>query len=135
MRGLSVILSVLVAISPINAAAEICEDPIAVQSPCEGVLLPPSAAEEGLKCLRVQVPRLELELKYLRDERASFERYHTQMLAAEQKRGAALEKQVEMLLKNNVSPRWYESTAFHFALGFITASVVTIGITHAVNSN
>ena len=135
MKYLSLTLSLVIACGPSLANADTCKEPTAVTTPCEGVLLPPSAAEEGLKCLRVQVPKLELELKYLKDERASFEKYHTQLLLAEQNRGAALEKQVEMLIKGNTGPRWYESPAFHFAMGFVTASAVTIGITYAVNSN
>lgn len=135
MKYLSLTLSLVIACGPSLANADTCEEPVAVSTPCNGVLLPPSAAEEGLKCLQVDVPKLQLDLKYLKDERASFELYHKQLLEIEQSKSAALEGQVELLIKSNVAPKWYESPAFHFAMGFVTASAVTIGITYAVNSN
>lgn len=117
------------------AAAQECKQPVAVTQPCEGVLLPPSAAESGLKCLRVEVPKLTIELDYLKKERASFGTYHDLILKAEKDRSAALQRQVEILLKKDTGQKWYEHPAFHFALGFVTASAVTIGITYAVNND
>lgn len=135
MRYLVIVLSLWAACGPSVAAASTCDEPVAVTSPCEGVLLPPEAAEAGLKCLRVEVPKLKLDIKYLKDERSSFELYHNQLIQAERMKSDALEKQVELLIKSNVAPKWYESPAFHFAMGFVTASAVTIGITYAVNSD
>ena len=120
---------------PNYALASECVEPVAVKSPCAGVLLPPKAAELGLKCLRVEVPKLTLELDYLKKERASFEKYHTSILEAERNRSAAFERQIEVLLKKDLGQKWYESPTFHFAIGFITASAVTIGITYAVNND
>lgn len=117
------------------AFAQECKEPVAVTKPCEGVLLPPKAAESGLKCLKVEVPRLTLELDYLKKERTSFGNYHELILKAEKDRSAALQRQVEILLKKDTGQKWYEHPAFHFALGFVTASAVTIGITYAVNND
>lgn len=127
-------LILIVACPAGTALAQECQEPVAVESPCTGVLLPTSAAELGLRCLKVQVPKLKLDIDYLTSERASFERMHVAMLAAEQKRNTALEKQIEFLLKSNAAPKWYESPEFHFAVGFVTASAITIGITYAVNN-
>lgn len=131
--GIAVVATLLLYAT--EAVAEECKEPQAVSTPCSGVLLPPSAAELGLKCLKVQVPKLKLDIDYLTAERASFEKMHLAMLDAERKRSKALEEQIEFLLKSNVEPRWYEHPAFHFAMGFVTASAVTIGITYAVNSD
>lgn len=130
--------AILIAIAnliPSSASANDCKEPLAVESPCSGILLPPSAAEEGLKCLRVEVPKLQLDIRYLKDERKSFEQYHKQLMVIESSLNTALEEQIEFLLKTNTTPKWYESPAFHFAIGFATASVATIGITYAVNDN
>lgn len=133
------VLFILILISfvsvPRYAFAQECSEPIPVTTPCTGVLLPPEAAEKGLKCLRVDVPRLQLDLDFLTKEKASMERMHLAMMSAEQNRNKALEDQIEFLLKTNTAPRWYESPAFHFAIGFVTASAVTIGITYAVNND
>ena len=132
---LYVVLIIVLALLPSNAFANECVEPMAVKSPCEGVLLPPKAAEDSLRCLRVDVPKLNLEVQYLKDEKASIALFHKQLMQIESDRNKALEKQIEVLLKANTGPRWYESPAFHFAMGFVTASAVTIGITYAVNSN
>jgi hypothetical protein len=118
-----------------STSANECEAPLAVESPCAGVLLPSSAAEEGLKCLLVDVPKLQLDMRFLQDERESFEKYHKKLMQIESSRNMALESQIEFLLKTNTEPKWYESPAFHFAIGFVTASAATIGITYAVNDN
>ena len=120
---------------PVRASAQECVEPLPVKKPCTGVLLPTSAATEGLRCLRVDTPRLKLEVEYLRSERQSFEKMHESLLKAEQDRVAALNKQIEILLKKDTGMQWYEHPAYHFAVGFVTASAVTIGITYAVNSN
>lgn len=132
---LVVTVCILALLWPTVTMAQECKEPLAITNPCSGVLLPTEAAEKGLKCLRVEVPKLKLDIEFLQKERASFEKMHLSILEAERKRNAALEKQIEFLLKTNAAPKWYESPAFHFAIGFVTASAVTIGITYAVNND
>lgn len=50
------------------ALAESCREPLRIQTPCEGVLLPDSAATAGINCLRTDVPRLSLELERVKAE-------------------------------------------------------------------
>jgi len=135
LKTVSIITAVLMLVGPNAAMAEECLEPVAVTTPCAGVLLPNSAAEQGLKCLRVEVPRLKLDIEFLTKEKASFEKLHLSLITAERKRSEGLEKQIEFLLKSNTAPKWYESPAFHFAIGFVTASAITVGITYAVNND
>ena len=67
---------------PDMAFAEECKVPVALTSPCSGVLLPSNAAEEGLRCLRGEVPKLKLELKYNKDLFTSQKDYYELVLAA-----------------------------------------------------
>ena len=83
----------------------------------------------------MDLPRLKTDIGFLTREKASLEKMHLALVKAEQKRGKALEEQIEFLLRTNTAPRWYESPAFHFAVGFVTASAVTIGVTYAVNND
>ena len=41
-----------------------CTEPVPVTSPCVGVLLPPDAATLGLRCLKIDLPKLELDLEF-----------------------------------------------------------------------
>ena len=111
-----------------------CREPVAVRTPCTGVLLPTSAATEGLQCLSIELPKLRAELQLQRtifDSRLT--RYQTLLTAEEQRSNRLMEQ-----LRENAGmsePRWYEHPAFHFALGFVVASAATIGITYAVNND
>ena len=135
------VLSILLTFAPLLAQAQetppettqACEEPVAVNSPCSGVLLPLSAATEGLQCLRIELPRLRADLTLqtsLYDSRIN--RYRI-LLAAEEERSDRLLVQLQDAA-GLAEPKWYEHPAFHFAMGFVVATAATIGITYAVNN-
>ena len=110
-----------------------CTVPIAVTSPCSGVLLPTDAAADGLRCLKIDVPRLKLELSFHKELWESREKRLTSLLLAEQTRGDKLfQLHQEALVV--AKPAWYEHPAFWFAVGFVVATGTTVGITYAVNT-
>lgn len=110
-----------------------CTEPLAVESPCKGVLLPNSSAAEGLRCLTVDVPKLKLELDFHKEIWNSREQRYMFLLDAEQKRGDTLFKlHQESLIVSETA--WHQHPAFWFAVGFVVASGATIGITYAVNT-
>jgi hypothetical protein len=137
MRSLlSAYLVLCIIITPVIAHAEppACSEPQAVTSPCAGVLLPTSAATDGLRCLKIDLPKLKLELDYQNKLWGSRENRYKSLLDIEQKRGDQLFKQLqEVTVTNKLS--WYESPGFYFALGFVIASAATIGITFAVHQD
>jgi len=110
-----------------------CSEAIPLTSPCSGVLLPTTAAAEALRCLKIDTPKLKLELQFEKDLCESREKRFTALLSAEQERGDklfALHK--ESIIATRLS--WYEHPVFWFAVGFVVATTTTVGITYAVNN-
>lgn len=116
---------------PTEGAA--CEKPIPVQTPCSGVLLPPEAAAEGLRCLTVDIPKLKLELDYNKKLYESREKRLQSLLDLEQQRADKLYELHQKSLELE-EDKWYEHPAFWFGIGFVVATGTTVGITYAVNN-
>jgi hypothetical protein len=133
---LSVYLVLCIVITPVIAHAEppACSEPQAVTTPCSGVLLPTSAATEGLRCLKIGLPKLKLELDYQIKLWESREKRYKSLLEIEQKRGDQLFTQLQEVTVIQKTA-WYESGGFYFALGFTIAALTTIGITYAVHQD
>ena len=131
---LALYLSIALVTMPLIAYAEPqCTEPVAVTTPCSGVLLPTSAATEGLKCLKIDLPRLTLELGTQGKLWDSREKRYKALLLIEQGRGDQLFKQLQEAITTAKSP-WYESPTFFFTMGFVVATAAVIGVTYAVNS-
>ena len=111
-----------------------CQEPTAVTTPCSGVLLPPEAATRGLRCLSIEVPRLQADIDFLRETYTSRENRYQLLLTAERTRGDRLFEQLQDAT-SMTAPKWYEHPAFWFAVGFVAASATTVGITYAVNND
>lgn len=108
-----------------------CQEPVAVTSPCSGVLLPTTAATEGLRCLKYNLPKLQLELTFQEELYQSRETRYKSLLIAEQERGDRFYKlHQEMVV---TSPPWYESPWFMFMAGALVSGAVVVGVTYAVN--
>lgn len=121
---------------PDMAFAEECKVPVALTSPCSGVLLPPNAAEEGLRCLRVEVPKLKLELKYNKDLFTSQKNYYDLVLAAEKQRSIDLSKQIDVLMAKPLPSRSvFESPVFWTVVGVVIGAGATIGIAYSLPRN
>tara|TARA_B100000131_G_scaffold221323_1_gene212813 strand:- start:9331 stop:9750 length:420 start_codon:yes stop_codon:yes gene_type:complete len=127
-------LSLFLALTPavVHAETPACKDPVAVTSPCSGVLLPTSAATEGLQCLKIKLPKLKLDLEYQERLWESREKRYKSLLTIEQKRGDSLFQQLQGI-STVQKTAWYETNEFYFALGFVVATVATIGIVYAVH--
>jgi len=113
--------------------AEDCKEPLAVTQPCGGVLLPPEAAAEGLKCLEVDLPRLQLELS--KEKEICAVRLEAMVLRL----NTMLDhnKQLELLLNESlnveITPKaFWDSNVFWAVAGFFLGSLTTVGITFAV---
>jgi len=133
-----VMVSVGLVFTPVIAYAddppsEACTEPVAVTTPCSGVLLPPDAAAEGLRCLSVTVPRLQLDIDFLNTTYTSRETRYQLLLDAERTRGDRLFEQLQDAA-GMTAPKWYEHPIFWFSVGFIVAGATTVGITYAVNN-
>ena len=134
MRSLvAVTVSLWLGFCPVVALAENCREPIAMTQPCEGVLLPPAAAAEGLRCLEVDLPKLQLEFNRER------EICKIKLDAMELKFNIMLKhnKQLELLLRESLDvetgPKaFWDSNVFWAVAGFFLGSLTTVGITFAV---
>ena len=140
---ISILLCLSIALAPTVSFAEDppppapattdCKEPLAVVSPCSGVLLPTSAASDGLRCLMIDVPRLTLELEFQKSLWTSRETRYKSLLSAEQERADKFFK-LHQDATIAATPSWYEHPIFWFAVGFVVATGTTVGITYAVNS-
>lgn len=129
----SFLIALIFFIQCIAANADDCREPIAVTKPCDGVLLPPEAAAEGLKCLEVELPMLELAM-----DREN-ELCSARLDAAKLREQALMDynKQLEVLLDTaltvdpEVKPFW-ETNVFWAASGFLAGSLTAVAITFAL---
>jgi hypothetical protein len=139
MKPLTVALALLIAYMPYSISvaraddAPVCVEPLAVTTPCSGVLLPPEAAADGLRCLRIDLPRLELKLSQADELFANYKSYSESLLSIESGHSKDLQGLLDTALESREGPSWYEHPVFWFAMGFIVAAGTTIGITYAVN--
>jgi len=135
-KVISIVLCLSILILPIKSYGNIpqkCTKSIAVTTPCEGVLLPESAASQGLNCLKIDLPKLKLQLELEKQLCESREKRLKLLLKEEIQRGDRLFK----LHKEStaiLSKPWYEHPVLWFAVGFIVATGTTVGITYAVNN-
>lgn len=128
--------SLAVITTPSLAFAEECTKPIPLTTPCSGVLLPPSAAEEGLRCLKITVPSLKLELKYQKELFDSQKVYYDLVLNAEKQRSTDLSKQVDLLLAKPVQGKSvFDSPVFWTVVGVVIGAGATIGIAYSLPRN
>ena len=133
------VISVVLVFTPVLAyatepVAQECQEPVAVVTPCSGVLLPTSAATMGLQCLSVTVPRLQADVDFLTTTYTSRENRYRLLLDAEVLRGDRLFNQLQDSTLM-AAPKWYEHPVFWFSVGFVVAGATTVGITYAVNSD
>ena len=87
---ISIILSLSIIIFPLKSYSkpiEKCTESIAVTKPCEGVLLPQSAASQGLNCLKIDLPKIKLQLQLERDLHSAREERLKLLLKEEITRG------------------------------------------------
>jgi|TARA_Y100000310_G_scaffold343665_1_gene452357 hypothetical protein len=114
-------------------ADDSCKVPQAVTLPCAGVLLPTKAAEEGLRCLRVFVPELKLELKYQKDLFLNQKTYYDLVLDAERKRSKGLAAQIDILIGKPLPEKViFENTMFWAVLGVVIGAGATIAIAYSL---
>ena len=128
-------VGLIILTTPAIASAEPtdCVVPQAITTPCSGVLLPTDAAEAGLRCLRVDVPRLTLELEYQKNLFESQKNYYTLILSAEQKRSAGLSAQIDVLIAKPLPKKSaFDSPAFWTVLGMFIGAGAAIGIAHSL---
>lgn len=117
-------------------AQEACKKPQALTSPCSGVLLPTDAAEEGLRCLKIDVPKLKLELEYKNGLFESQKNYYELVLKAEQDRSRDLSKQIDTLLKKPLPKKSVlDSPVLWTVVGVLVGAGATIGIAYALPRN
>ncbi len=135
-KNLTVLFTILcVALTPLTATADRCVEARAVSVPCEGVLLPPEAAQSGLQCLQVDLPRLKIEKAHedalckLRENRAQ------SVLELERKRTQEYRDLLTeaIKVKGPVPDPWYKHPALWVTIGVVVGAGATIGITYAVN--
>jgi hypothetical protein len=134
---LSVALAVLTA--PTMAFAqdppsptEECKLAVPVTSPCTGVLLPSEAAANGIRCLKVDLPKLKLDLSFNQRLMTQEKAHFSALLELERNRNEQLSQQVNLLLKTDRSPKWYNSPYLWAGVGLLVGAGMAIGMAHAL---
>tara|TARA_B100000131_G_C18012629_1_gene571163 strand:- start:346 stop:771 length:426 start_codon:yes stop_codon:yes gene_type:complete len=135
-KVLAVLVSMTLVITTTTQAygeTPVCTEPIALTSPCQGVLLPPSAASKGLNCLKVDVPKLELKILKMEELHALRVNSLNLILKAETDRATRIEGLLERSLEVKGGPTWYEHPVFWAVVGVVIGAGATIGIAYAIN--
>lgn len=120
------ILPILLFSSPV--AAEECEVPMEVTSPCSGVLLPTSAATLGLKCLKVKLPELQALLEKERSLCSTDKKALQATIDLEKERN---QKLMDMLLEKKPVPpasSFLDSRTFWLGTGVVAGVTITLSI-------
>ena len=110
------------------ALAEECKSPLDVTVPCEGVLLPTSAATLGLTCLKVKVPELKAELEREKGLCITDKKLLQDQIDLEKDRN---QKLVDLLTdKEPVKPAesFLNSRTFWLSTGVVTGVALTLSI-------
>ena len=138
MRGTSIWMSAvslaLVVSLPAAAMADKCTSVVAVTVPCSGLLLPSTAARDGLKCLETCASEWEARMALLRAELTAESGTARALLAAERERTASLSKLLDTaLVKAPVrEPALWEGTGFWGVVGFGLGVAATAAVVYAV---
>jgi hypothetical protein len=131
----SYILTLLMTVS-IPANTEIgksCSVPQVVDSPCSGILLPTGAAEEALRCLRIDKPKLKLKLQYQNDLFENQRKYYELILAAEMDRSEDLSTQIDKLIGKPVPHKAiFENTVFWTVVGVFIGAGSAVAIAYSL---
>ena len=130
---LSIFLAFLIIILPVTAKANPpCSEPVSVTSPCTCVLLPSSAATQGLECLKITVPKLELRL--LKQEELFNLRIDSmnKIMQAEVTRSNQLESLLNKSLETREAPSFFEGPVFWTIMGVVVGAAASVSIAYAM---
>jgi hypothetical protein len=134
MKTLVLILALLTS-STAYAEPEVCKEPQEIKTPCHGILLPPEAAASGLKCLKIDKPRLELKLSRLEEimkvKLATRDRIIKIKDDFIRKQNVLLDKTIK-IAEGRTTQIW-ESSVLWTVVGLAIGVAATIAITYAVN--
>ena len=132
--GIHLLIFILIVSTPVvSTASEECDTPRVMTSPCSGILLPTNAAEDSLRCIRVDAPKLRLELLHQKGLSKSQKNYYELILAAERKRSEDLSTQVNVLIKRHAPDKpMFENTSFWIFMGMFVGTAATIAIVYSL---
>lgn len=137
MRTLLISIFMFVQCTPAYASEtpQVCTDAQEVTSPCHGVLLPPKAAADALKCLKVDLPRAQSDLKAEKKTSSVMLQTRDQIIKQQKlhikNQDALLDRSLALAAK---SPKTVlDSPAFWVAVGLVVGVAGTVAITYAVN--
>tara|TARA_B000000460_G_C21494112_1_gene383067 strand:+ start:828 stop:1250 length:423 start_codon:yes stop_codon:yes gene_type:complete len=123
----------IISTSTTSAASTECDTPRVMTSPCSGILLPTNAAEDGLRCLRVEKPKLRLELQHQKGLFENQKRYYELVLISERKRSEDLSSQIDTLIKKPIPDKFlFDSTVFWIFMGIFMGAGSTIAIAYSL---
>ena len=115
------------------AHAQECVEPIPLQTPCKGVLLPTQAAAEGLSCLKIGVPKLKLNVAHTEELFQVRINSLEKRLAIEQAHSKEMSLLFDKALENGVSTSSaWEHPVLWAVLGLVIGASATIGIAYAI---
>ncbi len=105
-----------------------------VHEPCTGILLPPDQAKDGIECLTIRVPTLQLEIDFQKQLSEVYKLEMQSLVLIERKRANEYKGLLDTALKETMEPTpWHESPILWTTVGFIVGAGITVGLTYAVN--
>ena len=118
-------------LAPLTALAEKCTVPIALVNPCEGVLLPTEAASEGLECLQVNLPTIQLLLDKERELFNNYRLFSESLLKIETEHSSKLVLALEEIVKVKAPEPFWKSPYLWVGVGFVLGAGTAIAATYA----
>ena len=113
-----------------------CEQAVPIEvgtsSPCTGLLLPETQARLSFLCMKVELPRLQVDFDKLKSELKIRTESLDRMLAVERNRADKLQV---LLNEASTIPKqakaWYESPYFLVSVGIVVGGAITFGAVYA----
>ena len=135
MKKLSAMFVAVCLLNVSTVHAEECTAAIPLTSPCSGILLPPSSAQEALRCLEVDLPRLSLELKREKDVCQIRLSAMNLRIEALQNHNNELGLLLESALENQEPVSFEWSSGLWAATGFVVGAALTVTLAFAVSTS
>lgn len=132
MKKLVSLLMLVLLMFATPAFADKCKNPVAVTSPCEGVLVPATAAAEALHCMEVDLPNCRDDVAKVSELRAAEATSNKNVLDAERlnnvKTNALLDKCLGA--PKPEGQMFWETPVFLISVGLVAGIAGTITVVH-----
>ena len=114
-----------------GADGDMCTQVYELSSPCRGILLPHSAAAEGIQCLTIKLPKAQAKLVLMEGWFKATTAYHVRLTQLRDSQTQALHKLLEIAVEKHEPSFWARKDVVLVA-GLVLGAAIATGTTWAV---